>query len=259
MVAFCALALLTACSVAPAGVQVHDPYEAANRRAHEFNKGLDRSVIRPVSVSIAQLPPDVTDPIVNFAENTALPGMIVNGLLQADIGGMATNTFRFLLNSTIGIGGLFDPADALGLYEETTDFGETLAVWGVPEGAYRELPVRGPSTERDAAGNIVDIFLNPLNEVISSEQLAYVTGTRVAAGLIYRGRFSDTVDSVLYDSADSYAQTRILYLQNRRFQLGETGEIGAVDPYADPCAGGFEDPYADPENDPCAVAPDASQ
>jgi phospholipid-binding lipoprotein MlaA len=201
------------------------------------------------------LPADVTDPVVNFADNTALPGMVVNGLLQGDIEGVASNTLRFLLNSTVGIGGLYDPADAIGLFEQSTDFGQTLAVWGVPEGAYRELPLRGPSTERDAAGGIVDIFLDPLGYALDGEQRAVVTGTRVAGKVIDRGRFAQTVDSVLYDSADSYAQARILYLQNRRFELGQGAFSGAIDPYADPCAGGFEDPYADPATDPCAVGP----
>ena len=245
--------LLSACNVAPAGVQVYDPYETTNRRVHEFNKGLDRTIIRPVAVTVARLPADVTDPVVNFADNTALPGMVVNGVLQGDIEGVASNTLRFLLNSTVGIGGLFDPADAIGLFEQSTDFGETLAVWGVPEGAYRELPVRGPSTERDAAGKIVDIFLDPLGSVLNSDQRAIVVGTRVGGTVINRGRFSNTVDSVLYDSADSYAQAHILYLQNRRFQLGQGATGTAADPYGDTCAGGFEDPYADAAADPCAA------
>ncbi len=248
-----AATLLAACNVAPAGVQVHDPYEATNRRVHEFNKGLDRAIIRPVALTVARLPADVTDPVVNFAENTVLPGMVVNGLLQGDIKGVASNTLRFLLNSTFGIGGFYDPADAIGLFEQSTDFGETLAVWGVPEGAYRELPVRGPSTERDSAGKIVDIFLDPLGYILNADQRIAVTATRIGGTVIKRGRFANTVDSVLYDSADSYAQARILYLQNRRFQLGQGATGGATDPYGDTCAGGFEDPYADPAADPCAA------
>ncbi len=226
---------------------------------HEFNKGLDRTIVRPVATTVARVPSEITDTVVNFADNTALPGMVVNGLLQADIEGVASNTLRLLLNSTVGLGGLLDPADAIGLFEQSTDFGETLAVWGVPEGAYRELPVRGPSTERDAAGGLVDIFLDPLGYALNGEQRALVTGTRVAGTLIDRGRYARTIDSVLYDSADSYAQARILYLQNRRFDLGQGAAGGAVDPYADPCAGGFEDPYADPEADPCVADPGPSQ
>jgi phospholipid-binding lipoprotein MlaA len=253
--AVCTAVTLGGCNVAPAGVQIHDPYEARNRQIHDFNKGLDTAIVRPVAVALARTAPEATDPVVNFADNIGLPGMVVNGILQFDIGGAATNTMRFLINSTLGIGGLLDPADAIGLFEESTDFGETLAVWGVPEGAYLELPVRGPSTERDAVGNVVDIFLDPLGWYGTVEQNAVATASQVAAQVIDRGRFAGTVDSVLYESADSYAQARLIYLQNRRFDLGQSAAGGApgsaVDPYGDTCGDGFADPYADPAADPC--------
>jgi len=235
--AFCvlsAIAALTACTAPVPGAQFNDPFEDTNRSVHAFNKGIDRAILRPAGQVATVVPEEITTPVANFADNVGLPGMIANGLLQADIGGAGTNTMRFLLNTTIGIGGLFDPAGAIGLGEATTDFGETLAVWGVPEGAYVELPVFGPSTERDAVGTIVDLVFDPLQSVGTPAQLKYGTGTRVAGLAISRGTFMDTFDSVLYDSADSYAQARLVYLQNRRFELGEEPPAGSeIDPFAD--------------------------
>jgi phospholipid-binding lipoprotein MlaA len=120
--------------------------------------------------------------------------------------------------------------------ENDTDFGETLHIWGVGEGAYLEVPFIGPSTERDLAGAVVDILIDPLNQLPRKERLA-ATGAKVAGKIADRGRYSDLTDSVLYESADSYAQARLLYLQNRRFELGQTSDEGSfVDPYEDPYA-----------------------
>jgi phospholipid-binding lipoprotein MlaA len=228
-----AIAALTACTAPTPGEQFNDPYEGTNRSVHAFNKGLDRVILRPAGQVATAVPEEFTGPVANFADNVGLPSMIANGLLQADIGGSATNTMRFLLNTTVGIGGLFDPAGAIGLNEESTDFGETLAVWGMPEGAYVELPVFGPSTERDAVGTIVDLVFDPLQSVGTASQLKYGTGARVAGLAISRGTFMDIFDSVLYESADSYTQARLAYLQNRRFELGEAPSAASeIDPFA---------------------------
>ncbi len=155
-----------------------------------------------------------------FSENVGLPGAVLNNLLQGDIEGITRNTLRFVINSTVGVLGLFDPPAHIGIDEVETDFGETLAVWGIPEGAYVELPFLGPSTERDAVGRLVDIVIDPLDGVGSAPMSDYGTAARVADIVIDRGDFGDTLDSVLYESADSYAQSRLFYLQNRRFELG---------------------------------------
>jgi len=230
---FVLFAALSACATVQPGAEINDPYENTNRQIHAFNKGLDRAVLRPAGQIAAATPDEITVPITNFADNVGLPGMVANGLLQADIGGAATNTMRFLINTTVGIGGLFDPAGAIGLHEETTDFGETLSVWGVGEGAYVELPVFGPSTQRDAVGTVVDLVFDPLQHAGTVPQVEYGTYARGADLAITRGRLFDTIDGVLYDSADSYAQARIAYLQNRRFDLGEaTVTTEEIDPFA---------------------------
>lgn len=228
------IAVLTACTAPTPDAAINDPFEGANRNVHAFNKGLDRAILRPAGQVANVVPDEISDRVTNFADNVGLPGMIANGLLQGDIGGSGTNTFRFIINTTVGIAGLFDPAGAIGLAEESTDFGETLHVWGVGEGAYVELPVFGPSTTRDAVGTLVDLVFDPLEGVGTDVQLDYGTATRAADLAITRGAFQDTFDGVLYDSADSYAQARLAYLQNRRFELGQDVPAGeTIDPFAD--------------------------
>ena len=224
---------LAACSVAPVGSDFNDPFEATNRQIHDFNKSIDSAILRPAGQIAAEAPVFITGPIVNFSDNVSLPGMVVNNVLQGDADGVITNTMRFLLNSTVGVLGLFDPAGAIGITEVSTDFGETLQVWGMPEGAYLELPLLGPSTERDAVGRVVDFVLDPLERVGLPAQIDYGTAARIGEKIIDRGAFGDTLDSVLYDSADSYAQARLIYLQNRRFELGEAAADAYIDPYAE--------------------------
>jgi phospholipid-binding lipoprotein MlaA len=137
------------------------------------------------------------------------------------------------VNSTIGIAGLFDPASKMGAAVKETDFGETLNIWGMGEGAYVELPLYGPSTQRDAVGTVVDIVFDPTRLIIPKEKRWIDTFAQIAARIGDRGRYSETVDSILYDSADGYAQARLLYLENRRHALGQTtAESEFEDPYA---------------------------
>ena len=232
-----------------------DPYEKTNRQFHEFNRGLDRAIIRPASRGYSDfLPDDIETMIGRFAFNLSLPGAIVNNILQGNPRGVGNDTFRFLVNSTVGLGGVFDVATDMGMAEPTdADFGETLYVWGVREGAYIELPLLGPATERSAWGKVVDMFTNPLTYVVDSPESYYGTAASVSARLSDRGRFADTIDSILYESADSYAQARSLYLQNRRFELGKGRDGAYVDPYEDPYGatdGTLEDPYSQSYEDP---------
>ncbi len=225
-----------------------DPYEKRNRQVHAFNKKLDRAVLRPVSRGYsAFMPDDIETAVGRFAFNLSLPQSVVNNILQGNMKGATEDTYRFVVNTTLGLGGFFDPATELGMPEATeADFGQTLHVWGVRQGAYVESPVFGPSTERDSAGKVVDLFTNPLSYVIDTPERYWGTAANVSAGLSQRARFSDTIDSVLYDSADSYAQARSLYLQNRRFKLAEGGTDAYLDPYDDPYGTTYEDPYDDP-------------
>ncbi|THD85328.1 VacJ family lipoprotein [Aliigemmobacter aestuarii] len=227
-------ALLSACAAPVPPVEPNDPDEAKNREIHAFNIALDKAILRPTSSAYGAIVPEpVKIGVSNFAENLELPGDAVNGALQLRPHHVLENTLRFVINSTVGIAGLFDPASAIGLPGKDTDFGETLHVWGVGEGSYMELPGLGPSTGRDTMGTIVDFAMNPVGRVLPKPESYVGTGAKVLSKLGDRDRYSETIDSVLYDSADSYAQTRLLYLQNRRFELGQTAssEDSFIDPY----------------------------
>lgn len=244
VVALLGVALLTACAPRDVPAGIDDPWEASNRQTHEFNKKLDKSLIRPAGNAYAgSVPQPVMTGVSNFAGNLSTPSLVVNNILQADAEGAMANSWRFVINSTLGIVGLFDVATAFGIPEHDTDFGETLHVWGAKEGNYVELPLLGPSTERDAVGRVVDMFTNPLSYVLPAPEKYAGTAALTIKRLGDRGRYSQTVDSVLHDSADSYAQGRLTYLQNRRYKL--YGEAGLGDPYDDPY-GGTGDPYDDP-------------
>lgn len=232
-----ALALLSACAQAPVPKGFNDPDEAQNRRVHAFNLALDRAIVSPGADGYGKIvPPPVQRGISNVAATLDLPGDIANNLLQFRLGNAAENTLRLAVNLTVGVGGLFDPATTLGLPQKKTDFGETLNVWGATEGAYVVLPVIGPSTTRDTVGTLVDVVLNPLRFILPTPESSYATVAKAASRLGDRNRYSDTLDSILYGSADGYAQARLLYLQNRRFELGQdsAAETDFYDPYEDP-------------------------
>lgn len=228
-------AVLAGCAQPGAPVGINDPIEATNRKVHTFNRNVDEMFLKPVASS-SNGTGEVGKRVSAFADNLGKPADIVNNVLQLRLVKATENLMRFGVNTIFGVGGLFDVATAAGMPLNDTDFGETLHIWGVPEGAYLEVPFMGPSTERDLAGNIVDAIIDPLNQLPREEVLA-ATGAKVAARIVDRGRYSDLTESVLYDSADSYAQARLLYLQNRRFELGQAAnESSFVDPYEDPYA-----------------------
>lgn len=238
---FALLPLLAACA-APAATGIHDPYEAANRRVHAFNVGVDAQVSKLTGGSDTATPTGRVSPkdellitAANITSNLSLPGKVVNHLLQGRPDAAAKNALRFGINSTLGLGGIFDPAGMdFALPETDTDFGETLHVWGVGEGAFVMLPILGPTTERDLAGRVVDFVIDPVgNWIQEPRDKNGLRALKVIAKVGERGRFAGTVNSILHQSADSYAQLRLIYLQKRRHDLGQTSEDDAYDPYAD--------------------------
>ena len=250
------LVLLAACGPAtmPPGDRIADVDERQNRAMHQFNVALDRTVVAPVSRGYGTaVPAPVRQGVSNFAANLSQPSYVLNNILQVRLGQATQNTLRFLLNSTIGIGGLFDPATALGVPARETDFGETLHVYGIGEGDFIMLPVFGPSTTRDTVGLLVDIATDPVRHVVAAPDRRYASGADVLDRLGDRHDNDDAINSLLYESADGYAQLRSLYLQNRRFRLGGAavgfdpatgaGDLGAS-PYADPYADPYVDAYA---------------
>ena len=225
--------VLAACTVPDEPVEVFDPFEEQNRAVHEFNRSVDRAVLRPVATAYgAVIPRPVRRGASNFVDNLDEPSHIINDLLQGSVEDAVHNIFRFLVNSTVGIAGLFDVASGIGIEERPSDFGETLHVWGAEEGAYLEVPLLGASTQRDAAGIVVDIFLNPLAHIGIGDEEIVLGSMRSLQIVEARERFGPSIDAVLYESADSYAAARILYLQNRRFELGDTEDL-FFDPFED--------------------------
>ncbi len=213
---------LAACTASRPPEAVPDPYEAQNWRVHEWNRGTDSGVLRNAGEGYSSLPAPIREGVGNFGDLVATPTYFANNVLQGKVDAAGENFFRFAINSTLGVAGIFDPASSFSLERREADFGQTMYVWGVGPGAYQELPLLGPSTQRDTAGFAVDIITNPL-----------VLVSFVSDALNDRGTFGESYDQILYESADSYAQTRDIYLQNRAFELeGGTSE-DYFDPYED--------------------------
>ncbi len=226
--------------------EIFDPYEPTNRKIHAFNKAVDSTIFRPASTGyVSIIPEPLVTSFSSFSQNLSMPGVVVNALLQGDFRAAGIGTARFLLNSTIGVAGLADPATDFEIPHVDTDFGETLYVWGFEEGAIVELPFYGPATTRDAVGIVADFFTNPLTFAPARPVDNIGFYATILERLADRGNFSATVDSILYDSADSYAQARIIYLQNRRFELAGDDPDAYLDLYEDPYADIYGDPYAE--------------
>ena len=232
------LASLGACASGQTNLaegEIYDPFERSNRSVHEFNVAMDRLVVGPVaSVYGSVVPEDIRTVVENAARNLGEPNAFVNHVLQGDGDAAGTTLLRFVLNSTMGIAGVADPAADLGLFEQPTDFGETLGAWGLPEGAYIELPLLGASTVRDTAGIIVDLAIDPMNYVITREQAYYMLALKGVNLVGKRNTYDDLISLLLYESADSYAAQRLSYMQNKRYVVsgGETEIDDLEDPYA---------------------------
>ncbi len=232
------LASLGACASGQTNLaegEVYDPLESTNRAIHEFNIALDQLVVGPVAeVYGTFIPKDIRTIVENTARNLGEPNAFVNHVLQGDGDSAGTTLLRFVLNSTVGVGGMADPAADMGLFQQPTDFGETLAAWGVDEGAFLVLPVLGPSTVRDAVGIVVDLAIDPMNYVITREQAYYMLALKGVNLIGKRNTYDDLISLLLYESADSYAAQRLSYMQNKRYVVsgGETEIEDLEDPYA---------------------------
>ncbi|MBX3688610.1 VacJ family lipoprotein [Dokdonella sp.] len=161
LLALCATVLTGCGTIAPP--RTDDPLESFNRKVYTFNDAADKAVIRPVAVTYRKITNDTARRLIsNFFANIKMPITIINDLLQADAESALRNSGRFAVNTTIGVIGLFDPASKMKLPYDETDFGVTLAKWGIPEGPYLVLPLVGPTTGRDVLRMPVDQFFDPL-------------------------------------------------------------------------------------------------
>jgi len=229
-----AASLLPACASLPPGE--HDPrdrFERANRAVYRFNDTLDRHIAKPLAKGyVKALPQPVRTGVSNFLHNLTYPTVIVNDLLQAKFRSFASDTTRLVVNTSIGIGGLFDPASQWGLPAGNEDFGQTLGKWGVPSGPYMVLPILGPSTVRDTVGLVGDQFTDPKN---------YLNNFYVAAGLTAldlldtRAELLGTED-VLSRAYDPYVFIRNAYLQRREYQVKDGVSSGEEAEFKDDAA-----------------------
>jgi phospholipid-binding lipoprotein MlaA len=197
-----------------AALGINDPYEGVNRDIHDFNKGADRLIIRPVSQGYEAVTPGILRMMVqNALSHLELPRNFANHLLVGDGLAAGRTLVRFALNTTLGFGGILDPATDVALPKEDADFGKTLATHGVEQGAYFEVPLIGPSSTRHIVGRVVDIAFSPTTYLLSPFSGIARTALGVAEA---RSENADLIDDVLYGSDDSYALVRSLYLQRRK-------------------------------------------
>lgn len=198
-----------------------DPYEGFNRQMYGFNEGLDRVVLEPAARGYRAVTNEpVRKGVSNFVGNLGEPVVFANEVLQFKIGGAAETLGRFVVNSTVGIVGIFDPATSMGLEKSREDFGQTLGYWGMASGPYLVLPVIGPSSPRDAFGLGVDALANPLNYAEFDGDTATRIGTSALGGLAAREEALETVDDVRETRLDPYTTLRRFHVRNRAAQIG---------------------------------------
>ncbi|MGH8263708.1 MAG: MlaA family lipoprotein [Steroidobacteraceae bacterium] len=210
------IVLLTGCAAVPGKRDPHDPWERMNRATYRFNDALDRGIVKPVAKGYKKVVPrPVRTGLANVLDNAGYTTTIANDLLQAKFKAFGSDIGRILLNSTLGIGGLLDPASAAGLAKNDEDFGQTLGRWGVHGGPYLLLPVLGPSTVRDTVGMYPD-WHTDLKSLPNDRWL-----TLGLDGLSLLGRRVEllSADEALSNSYDPYAFMRNAYLQHREYEV----------------------------------------
>lgn len=214
-----AIALLAGCTIAKP--RTDDPLEKFNRGSYKFNDAVDKAVIRPVALGYRKITnAPVRRSFSDFFTNIRMPVTVANDLLQARPKQALQSTGRFLVNLTLGIGGLFDPASQLGLPLENNDFGITLARWGAPEGDYLMVPLLGPSTARDIWRTPVDgYFFDPLTLFAGNHHYSGLQYLPQAMYLItLRSRAIDA-EEFLQSAYDPYVFIRDAYRQQRLYKI----------------------------------------
>jgi phospholipid-binding lipoprotein MlaA len=226
---------LSACVTLPPNAPraPQDPYERWNRGVYKFNDAIDRGVMKPVARAYVHvLPRFARTGVSNFVSNLTTPTVMFNDALQGKGLAALGDLGRFLVNTTAGIGGLFDPASQMGLQRNDEDFGRTLGKWGVHPGPFLELPLLGPSDVRDGPAKIVDIFTYPptyLTNAYESYGLWGLTFIEERASLL-------SLDDTLKRTYDPYAFIRDAYLQRRAYLVSDgkaADDAPLVDPDAD--------------------------
>lgn len=202
--------------------QANDPYEMANRRRFPGHVALHRYVFDPVEKTYTQVvPTPLRIGLHNFLSNLEAPGILANDILQGDAVRAKNTVFRFAINSTIGIGGILDPASSMGMRYTDNDFGQTLARYGVSDYPYLLIPVIGPSNPRDFAGKVVDIFLDPLHYIVLPGGVITSISRSGLHELDKRSLDIGELDQLSRSSADAYATERQKARAERIAEIGD--------------------------------------
>ena len=212
--------------------QVKDCFERLNRTTFKLNQVLDTAIIEPIAKAYRVLPPPIRTGTSNALDNVSNLITIPNNILQGELKKAGINTVRLIINTTVGVVGIFNVAQKMGFPEyEKEDYGQTLGTMGIGPGCYVVLPVLGPSTVRDTAGSFINIFggdpwynasINGNNEFLSKSQ--YVA-TKVLQGVDFRAKNIDSIDNLEKNSMDFYASVRSLYLQDRQQKIVNSNNI----------------------------------
>ena len=225
-----------------------DPWEKTNRKLYGVNNALDRTIIRPVAMTYRRLlPRPIRTGVRNGLDNLGEPVVFVNDTLQGHFVPAGQTATRFVLNSTVGIAGLFDVATKAGLPGHDNDFGLTLGRYHAPQGPYIFLPVLGPTTVRDGFGKLIDIVLSPLSYV--GVPVAARMGMGGAQGADTRAELDPQLKALNAGATDPYSTMRSLYLQNRQSKIqGQAAAVQALPDFGDePTPAADQPPPAPPE------------
>jgi len=212
---------------------VKDCFEKVNRGIFAFNQALDGAIFEPVAKGYRKLPVPIRRGTGNVLSNLSTLVTIPNNILQGEIKQAGQNTIRFVVNTTLGILGIFDPASGLGFASlEKEDYGQTLGKWGIGEGCYLVLPVLGPSTVRDTFGMFGSTIGggDPWYNITVKNDTHYFTdidyyGSRATAGIDFRAKNVESFESLEQNSLDFYASVRSLYLQDRQQKIVNSKKV----------------------------------
>lgn len=219
---FFTLVLLSVLAAPAAAQEVSDPLEPVNRAVFWFNDQLDIYVLEPIARGYDEVTPQpVKHSVTNFFRNLASPIYMASNLVQLKADRFLISFTRFLVNSTIGVGGLFDPASSMNLPYRYDDLGTALGYWGVPPGPFLVVPIVGPYNFRDGFGAIADSFASPIyyinyTNADSDTKLAVTVGARLAQGIDRRARNIKNIETAKEASLDYYGFTRKAYSQHRQ-------------------------------------------
>ena len=207
-------------------------FEKTSRAIFKFNMGFDNAILKPIAKGYNKLPEPIKNGTGNFTSNIATLLSIPNHVLQGNLKGAGDATASFLINTTVGIIGLANPAEKLGLNAQKEDVGQTLGAYGFGPGCYFVLPILGPTTARDSIGMIADSFVDPFahitwreNELlgVSGNQIDYVA-VKGTSAVDFRADNETNFDSLEKNSIDLYASFKSLYLQNRENKINNSSE-----------------------------------